>query len=376
MMISKKGKFKNGLWPFFLFISDVHLGHARTPTWLIIRNLETYGIPFNRETAKLDVIFINGDFFDRMLDNASEDIILIRNWVARLIRFCKENNIKLRVLRGTRFHDWDQPILFVEENDNHEIGCDLKYITTVSIEYMEDLDLDILYVPDEAHTTSAETWNVVQALLDERRIDTVDYACMHGAFPYQLPPMAEQSVLHNPVKYENIVRHYISIGHVHQFNPIGKIIPQGSFDRMCHGDEGTKGHVRLENNEIVFVKNPGAMRYLTLDVTGYSADDVIDHVRDLLGNNQDVCRVRLRCDKDDVGARMSKRLSDIYRFCTFDPADINKSSKVEKKLPKEKRVGKLPSLTRESLINELTRELNEEHPQYAEPCIRILEGLI
>lgn len=376
-MVSKRKTFKNGLWPFFLFISDVHLGHSKTPTKLILRNLSRYAMPRTRETEKLDAIFINGDFFDQMLETTSDDNILIRAWVAQLIRYCKEHDIKLRILRGTRLHDWDQPYMFVEENENHQIGCDLKYISTVHIEHFEDWGINILYVPDEAHTTSAATWKEVQRLMDEKNLKQVQYACMHGAFPYQLPEMAEQSVLHDPVKYESIVEHYISIGHVHQFNPCSKIIPQGSFDRICHGDEGTKGHVRLENNEVIFVENPGAMRYLTLDVCGLDGDEIIDKVAIALKGHDDPARIRLRCNKGEIGAKMGRRLSDIYRFCEFDQPDIIKDTdKSAKKEVKAKRVSKLPSLTRENLMSEIHRELSEEYPEYLEPCRSIVEALL
>lgn len=368
-------KFKNGQWPFFLFISDVHLGHAKTPTSLILRNLDRYAIPRNRETEKLDAIFINGDFFDRMLEATSEEIIAIRAWVASLIRYCKEHNIVLRILRGTRLHDWDQPLMFVEENENHAVGCDLKYITSVYIEHFEQWGINVLYVPDEAHTTSAETWKEVQRLLDEKNLKSVQYACMHGAFPYQLPEMAEQSVLHDPIKYEAIVDHYISIGHVHQFNPCSKIIPQGSFDRICHGDEGTKGHVRLENNEIIFVENLGAMRYISVDVKALSGDEVIDKVNGILKGNVDPARIRLMCERGDVGAKMTKRLEDMYRFCAFD-VEIKNPNPVRDQKTRAKRVTKLPGLTRESILNEIKLTLENEYPENLEQCMAITEALL
>lgn len=36
--------------------------------------------------------------------------------------------------------------LSLEENENHEIGCDLKYFTDISIEHIERYNIDVLYI--------------------------------------------------------------------------------------------------------------------------------------------------------------------------------------------------------------------------------------
>lgn len=360
---------------YIAFISDVHLGHQKTPTRFILDNLDKYAFPDTTETARLNIIFINGDWTHRLLDNASNDTIEIRKWVAKWLRQCKKNDTVVRVLKGTTLHDWDQSIIFIEENENHDIGCDLKYIEDIHIEYMDRFGIHVLYVPDEARVNAQKTWEEVTEQMVSLGIDKVDLACMHGAFPYQLPPMAEQSVLHDPEKYESIVRGYISIGHIHQMSTCGKIIAQGSFDRLCHGDEGEKGHIRLDHGEVIWVPNPEAMRYLTLEVMGLAADDVIECVKKALGDDESQCRIRLRCNREDVAIGMLKRLSEQFKFCHFDTPDIKSIKKKENVFQevKERKHIQLPTLTKDNLVTELIAKIKETYPDKVDNCNKVLK---
>ena len=71
----------------------------------------------------------------------------------------------------------------------------------------------------------------------------VDYAVMHGQFDYQLPKHITGMPRHDSQKYLDIVKHYIFIGHIHTHSVYDRIIAQGSFDRLTHGQEEPKGYV-------------------------------------------------------------------------------------------------------------------------------------
>ena len=47
-------------------LSDIHLGHPNTPTVEIIKNLNL-AFPDNVEANSIDLIFIAGDVFDRLM---------------------------------------------------------------------------------------------------------------------------------------------------------------------------------------------------------------------------------------------------------------------------------------------------------------------
>lgn len=359
------------------FISDIHLGHPNTPTDFIIQNLETYAFPDNDETGKLDIIFLSGDVFDSQMEFDSPAAVSIRGWVGRFIQMCARRGIVVRILKGTPLHDWEQSYIFHEINQNFELGCDLKYIDQIHIEHMEKFGIDVLYVPDEARTTPEQTWEVVQSLLDERGITQVDLASMHGAFPHQLPNLESiKDRFHDSEKYLKIVRHWIDIGHIHKHSIFDRILAQGSFDRLAHSEEMDKGIIKVMHGDIQFVKNYGAMRYTTLDVRGLAPEHVLATVAKEVGDDRSQGNIRLTCAKGDVASDMRRRLGDIYPFIRFT---VDRVSDDKKKITVEeatKQMRQLPILTRDNILDEIRLVLNEQNPDRALHCTKIVENLI
>ena len=115
----------------------------------------------------------------------------------------------------------------------------------------------------------------------ENQLENVDLAVMHGMFEHQCPPGIKLPT-HTASRYEAIVNRKVLIGHIHQASARGKIMAPGSFDRLCHGDEGKKGHWRMTLNPnpsqdtITFVENKMAMTYLTVDCRGLSFDVAVE----------------------------------------------------------------------------------------------------
>lgn len=358
------------------FISDIHLGHSRTPTEHIVKNLEN-AFPDNKETAKLDIIFINGDVFDSLQDFASNSSLAIIRWIVKFLSMCKRLDILVIVLEGTRLHDWKQSLIFLELNRVYDIGCDLMYVDKIHIAFIQRFGIHVLFVPDESKPTAEETWQEVVRLMDEQGIDKVDYACMHGAFPHQLPEIEEiKHRLHDPVKYQSIVRHYISIGHIHQFSILDKIIAQGSFDRLVHGDEGAKGHVRLMKGVPKFIENVGAMRYKTLEVSDRTADIVINDVDNYLSGDTTPCSIRLQCSKEDVAFGMYRRLIQLYPYVRFEYINSSKAKKKNTTTTVNKPKLDLPKLTKDNLKSEWLSEIKRRSPERYEGCEKIVESLI
>lgn len=283
--------------------SDVHLGHPNTPTVEIIENLEK-AFPDTAETGELDIIFIAGDMFDRMLYLPDENVGEIKLWINRFLRMCKARDIVVRVLEGTPSHDRGQNRLFPAINEIGKIGADLVYHDTLCIEYIERFGIHVLYVPDEWNFDTDETWRQVQSLLRDHGLTQVDFAVMHGAFRYQYPPHVP-SPTHVEERYLGIVKHYIFIGHVHRHSSYERILAPGSFDRLCHGEEEPKGHLRVTvrgngQDEIRFVENTGAKIYKTVNCSGLSLEEAIRRL-------DEVCRelpvgsfVRIEAEREDA----------------------------------------------------------------------------
>lgn len=374
-MISDLAQYNKGLALNILAISDLHLGHSTTPTSYIIKNLYKHAFNESRENKDLDIIFIAGDVFDSLQDNASENMIVIRKFVASLLYFCKKHDILLRVLKGTKLHDWDQSYIFKEENDNHDIGCDLLYVDKVSIEYIERYGINVLYVPDEAHPTANETLELVEKLMSERNLTQVDYAIMHGAFPHQLPEIDSiKHILHDTEKYLNLVTHYIFIGHVHTHSIYERIIAHGSFDRLCHGEEGPKGFIRVNKGKVKFIENVDAMPFISLDVNQLNFDKVTEKINKLIKDERQM-HIRLICSKDSPAFEMQRRLSLRYPFIKFTYKNATKKQKPGVLIAKPE-LSLVKTLTKDNLADEIIQELKTHYPEHLESCSSIIKDLI
>ena len=260
---------------------DVHLGHPKTKTEHILHSLDL-AFPDTPDTHKLDIIFIEGDLFDRSLHYNDPNIVLIQGWMSNFLRMCKKHNIILRVLEGTPSHDWGQSVHFVAINTQHAIGADIKHVKKLSIEYIEPLSINVLYIPDEWKPDTDDVWKDVQEELRKHQLTQVDFTVMHGSFQYQLPNVADVPV-HIPERYMEITRYYVMVGHIHQMSKYGTILASGSTDRLTHGDESPKGHWRWsiidgDMKELLFFQNTNAKIYKTIDCTGLPIEIALERV--------------------------------------------------------------------------------------------------
>lgn len=250
-----------------LFISDIHLFHRRNTTPEIIAALQAFLEPYRRDRP-LDLLVLGGDVFDRLVEFQASDVHDACLWVAWLLELCAQAGIRLRVLEGTPRHDWGQSQIFLTIVRTLAIPVDCKYINTLSIEQMDDWGLSILYVPDEWSDTADKTYRQVIETLEHCGLTQVDVAVMHGMFQYQLPVAAMMPCVHTESDYLKIVRYVISIGHVHTYSTSDRIIAQGSFDRLAHGEEEAKGGVECTlypdgRYTARFIENERAKPFLT-----------------------------------------------------------------------------------------------------------------
>jgi DNA repair exonuclease SbcCD nuclease subunit len=287
-----------------LTISDIHLGHQRNNTADIIRNLNLV-IDDNYETSELDIIFLAGDVFDRLLTFQEDCIPEITLWIERLLRLCDKYNITLRVLEGTPSHDWKQSKNFEPIFSSMHSNCDFKYVDTLSIEYIDKFKIHVLYVPDEWDKDPANTLQQVKNLLKDRNIEKVDFAVMHGNFEFQLPSFIKKIPRHDSQEYLDLVKHYIFIGHIHTFSNLDRIIAQGSFDRLSHGEEEPKGYVKatidLQTNErnFFFIENKNARIYKTIELMNENLDENLQFIKSKVKDLPSNACVRIKSEKNN-----------------------------------------------------------------------------
>jgi len=212
--------------------------------------------------------------------------------------------VAIRIVEGTPSHDRGQSRFFIEQAQNAQIEIVIHYATTLSIEYIARWDIHVLYVPDKWRPDTQTTLEEVRHLLATHSLTQVDLAIMHGAFEYQLPDLVTEPT-HRSEIYLGLVRHYVLIGHVHLMTQHDRILAAGSYDRICHGEEGPKGYfdVRIRpggEDEIVFVENVGAKRYVTIPCHGLPIQEVNVLLRKAVETHPPGSAFRLRCHASDA----------------------------------------------------------------------------
>lgn len=278
---------------------DLHLGHGKNQPQEMIERLKA-AFPKNAETAKLDVIALCGDVYDHLLNLPQDSVGIIDEWIIYMLRLCKALDIQLWVLEGTPSHDRGQSARFALLNKMLDIGCDLLYVDKLSIIWMPKFGINVLFVPDEWTDSADKTLEEIHELMRNQGISKVDYAIMHGQFEFQLPPIVKAQK-HSSEAYLKIVDKLIFIGHVHVFNRRDRIIPQGSFDRISHGEENPKGHVRAtvragDNYEIRFIETTDAKIFKTVNCRGLNFDQSHEKVLTETDDLPDASHVRIVAD--------------------------------------------------------------------------------
>lgn len=299
----------------WLSVSDVHLGNLRTQTDFILSNLEN--ALFDGKIATLDLVIIAGDLFDRQLEynHPSSGSILL--FVDKLLSECRKYGTKLRVLEGTPSHDNRQNKIFDDVHALYNFAGDMKYVDTLSIEYIEEWDMRILYVPDKIRTTTELVYTDTLGVFKAAGVDKVDLAIMHGAFSHQLPPMAKQ--VYDPQQWLVLVKHWILVGHVHKHTIFNRIAAQGSFDRLCQGEEAPKGflmgtlnlHGDVRKDEIYFIENKGAKKYITVDCTGLTIEESLTKIETLVKPLANESYIRVRAE---TGNPVLSNMKEVAKF--------------------------------------------------------------
>lgn len=346
----------------YLVLSDIHLGHNINNTENIINNLQLYFKDNYKEFSKLDMICLAGDVFDKLLVSNSIDFVLSTEWLTELIVFCKQHDIILRILEGTPSHDRSQSKVITSIIKKLNIELDYKYIDTLYIEHHNRLGIDILYIPDEYKHKAEDTYKEVLELLTERKLQKVDIAFIHGQFHYQLP-MVKLDSSHNMEDYLNIVKYYISVGHIHTPSVYERIIAQGSFDRLAHNEEEDKGGVVITLTEkesfFKFVYNKNAMIFKTYRFDKESIEDITNILDKDLKKLKDKSNIRIISNSEEF---LSNNIKDIrVRY-------PNINIKIEKSKNKEDNkfniIEELPkietfSITKDNILDLITAELNK-----------------
>jgi len=341
-----------------LSVSDCHLGNRLGTTEHIISNLNKL-LPDSNKLADVDLLILAGDVFDEGIYLSDVNTATIQIWMVRVLTICKKWNIILRILEGTPSHDRKQSKQFIILNEALGLDINIRYIDELYIEYIEDLKINILYVPDEWRADNNQTQQEVISLLKKNNLEKVDYAIMHGCFEHQLPKMKEIP-FHSAEFYLSIVKKYIFIGHVHIPSRFDRILAQGSTDRLAHNEEHDKGMFCVEayneSNEldiVSFIANPNPTIFKTISIIGLSKleaevllkDTIIELSTDKYKDTPKF--IRILCEKQDGNEDTVASYKQIYTNIKWSIKHIDTSkTQISDKVT--------PTIFQPTIINENT----------------------
>lgn len=234
-----------------ILTTDQHCLHPHTPTRNILAGLDKFYYKENN-LAEVDLSLMCGDFFHDLAPANDPNMLLCQRWIKKYLQICHDNKVHVRILEGTSSHDWGQPELFdiLKPKETPYI----KYVDTLSIEYIPELDINMMYVPDNfGHTSTDIIYDQALKLLSNAGLTQVDVIMLHGGFDYQLPPMANKNGnLYDSVKWSKLAKHVIFSGHIHKPSERYNIRCAGSFDRTAFGEMHPKGAYKFEFNKDMF----------------------------------------------------------------------------------------------------------------------------
>lgn len=128
-----------------LCIGDIHFGAPNNENILNeLQLFKTYA-----ESHEIDMIELNGDYFDRKMQLNEKGTLDGLEFFKYLVELAKRKNAAIRVIEGTMSHDMLQPEIFknfiLDDNGNPII--DYKFFPTITVENI--FGINILYVPEE-----------------------------------------------------------------------------------------------------------------------------------------------------------------------------------------------------------------------------------
>jgi DNA repair exonuclease SbcCD nuclease subunit len=221
-------------------IQDLHFGHKDTERMYNELSIVREYLLNN----EVHILNINGDYFDRKLTASEPATLYAVNFFSELVEICKEKNIRMRVLQGTRSHDLNQ-ISTLFQHYLNDPDLDLRFIHTVEEEQL--LGLDVLYIPEEYPEDSEEYYGEFKKR---------EYSMINGhgtwdfvAFENQIEHGAQTNTLSAPIfmysEWKDAVKNgFISFGHIHGRNQYGqKIFYSGSFTRWNYVEPSDKGFI-------------------------------------------------------------------------------------------------------------------------------------
>ena len=302
-----------------LCISDIHFGLPASP-----RIYEELSIVKDFiETHELDVIHINGDFFDRKLSFSEPAALLGMQFFYEIRELCIKKKIKLRVIHGTMSHERNQTEMFNKFATSY---LDMRVINSVTEEELFP-GFNVLYVPEEYPINADEYYS-------EYKNKEYSAIMMHGMWDFlAMNSMIEEANRTDfqtaPIfkydEWKQCVPHGMIIcGHIHSRHIYRKkIFYPGSFSAWDFSDLSERGFAYYEYNtkkqfyKVQYINNTMCPTFgtVTLDNLGIDLEnyDVNEFQEAVKNASENFDNFRVDIDPNKLSLENLEILKKVYK---------------------------------------------------------------
>lgn len=263
-----------------LLIADIHFGKTNDDKGLY-KSLVKYFYPkinYFGKKHELDFVSIVGDLFDRIIKLNENGSIYAIKFINVLIEKALKYNFKIRILKGTKTHDFNQLDNFKELEKRYPNT--FKIIETVQTEKLFD-NFNVLYIPEEYIENPDEYYSKYF----KKKYDLILFHGTMSFASYISNIESERAVKNAPTfnskQIASIVYGKAIGGHIHIRQKYkNKIEYIGSFSRFCFGEEKPKGFLeyfyqpKTHNCRTIFIENEDAPKYVTFNINDIEADNL------------------------------------------------------------------------------------------------------
>ena len=269
-------------------ISDVHFGAFDSDE--LLKELRYQFLNKLKHLPQLDVIYIQGDLYHYELSLNSKHARNSFTFIDLLLQLAYEKNAKVRIIVGTRSHDFNQ----LNNIMSMRKDVDIRVINRVQEEELFT-DYKVLYLPEEYIKDPQEYY------YDYFNVDDGYYNAIvgHGFFEencfsnHNSETVMKAAPIFNSKELIRICSGPITFGHDHSATHIKKkIFYTGSFSRWCQGEEEPKGffisinNVYNENFKIIPVQNIMARKFVSRTITKllkkYEVETIINIINEYM----------------------------------------------------------------------------------------------
>lgn len=309
----------------FYSLADLHFGkedNDRVYKELLATFIENLEEDCKEPDTTPNVIFLDGDLYHRIIKFTEINAVLVIKFMERLLEISDTHNIQVRIIRGTRSHDFSQLNMLRKYEAVYPLFKIYETVTSEDIPLVnhplnKDLTLKTLFLPEEYPKNFDEYYG--EYLQDDQVYDTIQG---HGTFNFATWSPTDKSDFESDMKRapvwdaDELAKHArgpIMFGHIHNYHDYkGKVYYISSYTTYSFSDRGDKGYLvtlmDLDSGSynVDRVINDNAPTYAVIKLDDYEFDSVDEKLELINTTKANFDHVRIDAEDPDNATILKK----------------------------------------------------------------------